>query len=213
MKRDVFSKKINRKSKNFKRFQINQTNSNLSPCCTAPISVSPHFIMQCGMMCRAQAAKVLWCIRSAFCQRHPVVYQRCLDIPTLCHAHLTERMPCQLYRTDRMPCSSMVIALCALGHGRSDYNPCQLSSGAPGRTGHPSGSGSRETCRTLMVFWACALSPLLPGNRKALTGFPLQRLRCCVLFLWTVLFNLSSIIISRRKHLCNHFSRNIVEHS
>ena len=100
----IFSKEI----KEFQRFQINQTNSNLSPCHTIPTSLSPHSIMQCSMMGYTQATKVLQHIRSALCQRYPVVYQCCLDIPAFRHAHFAKRMLCQLRRTDCMPCSGMV---------------------------------------------------------------------------------------------------------
>ena len=91
-----------------KEFQINQTNSNIAPCRTAHTIISPHFIMQCGMMRCTQAAQVFRRIRAALRQWHPMVYQRCLDVPTFCHAHLTEWMPYQLRCTDRVPCSGMV---------------------------------------------------------------------------------------------------------
>ena len=165
----------------------------------------------------AQAAQILRPIRAALRQWHPVVYQRCLDVPTFCHAHLAERMPCQLRCTDRMPCSGMVsllvrrvavedvvILVCFLSVFRAELSIRQVRAAGilaglqwlSGHTPHLSN-----------------IAPTTPGNRKALTGFILQRLRCCVLFLWTVLFSLSSIIIPRRKRLCNNFSRNIVEHS
>lgn len=165
------------------------------------------------MMGCAQAAQVLRRIRAAFRQRHPMMHQRCLNVPTFCHAHLTERMPYQLYRTDRMPCSGMVpllvrwvtveavvVSVCFLSVLRAELAVRQVRAAG--------------ILAGLQWFSGHMLHlHILPGNRKALTGFTLQRLRCCVLFLWTVLFSLSSIIIPHRKRLCNHFSRNIVEHS
>ena len=84
------------------------SSTSISLCYTAPTSISPHFIVQRGMMGRAQAAKVLRRIRTTFRQRHTMMHQRCFDIPAFCHAHLAERMPCQLNCTNRMPCSGMV---------------------------------------------------------------------------------------------------------
>ena len=63
------------------------------------------------MMGCAQAAQVFRRIRAALRQRHPMMHQRCLNVPTFCHAHLTERMLRQLRRTDRMPCSGMISLL------------------------------------------------------------------------------------------------------
>lgn len=63
------------------------------------------------MMGCAQAAQVLRRIRAALRQRYPMMHQRCFDVPTFCHAHLAERMLCQLHRTDCMPCSGMVSLL------------------------------------------------------------------------------------------------------
>lgn len=144
------------------------------------------------------------------------MHQRCFDIPTFFHAHFAERMPHQLRRTDRMPCGGMVsllvrwvtvetvvVPVCFLPVLRAELAVRQVWA-----AGILAGLQwfSRHTPHL-------SYAHILPGNRKALTGFTLQRLRCCVLFLWTVLFSLSSIIIPRRKRLCNHFSRNIVEHS
>lgn len=197
-----FSKKIKQKSK----IQINQTNSNAA-------SLSPHFIVQCGMMRSTLAAQILRRIRSAFRQRYSVMHQRCFDIPTFFHAHFAERMPCQLHRTDRLPCGGMVpllvrwvtvetvvVPVCFLPVLRAKLSIRQV--------------WTAGILAGLQWFSGHMLHlHILPGNRKALTGFTLQRLRCCVLFLRTVLFSLSSIIIPHRKRLCNHFSRNIVEHS
>ena len=104
-----------RKSNRNQSFQINQTNSNLSACCIVPTSLSPHFIVQCSMMGCTQTAQVLRRIRTTFRQRHPMMHQRCLNVPTFCHAHLTERMPCQLRYTNLVPCSSVVSLLVRRG--------------------------------------------------------------------------------------------------
>ena len=103
-----FFKENQTEIKEFQRISKNQTNSNLSPCCTAPTSISPHFIVQCGMMRCTKAAQVFRRICTALCQRHPMMHQRCLNVPTFRHAHLTERMPCQLRYTNLVPCSSVI---------------------------------------------------------------------------------------------------------
>ena len=165
------------------------------------------------MMGCAQAAQILRRIRAAFRQRYPVMHQHCFDVQPFRHTHLAERMLCQLHRTDRMPRSgrvpllvrwvtveTVVAPVCFLPVLRAELAVRQVRAAG--------------ILAGLQWFSGHMLHlHILPGNRKALTGFTLQRLRCCVLFLRTVLFSLSSIIIPRRKRLCNHFSRNIVEHS
>ena len=124
----IFSKenqrisKFSNKSNKFKSFSLlnppsfmlvslSSSSTSISPCCTTPTSLSPHFIVQCGMVRCTLAAKVLRCIRAALCQRYPMMHQRCLDVPAFCHAHLAEWMPRQLHCTNRMPCSSVISLL------------------------------------------------------------------------------------------------------
>ena len=163
-----------------------------------------------------KATQVLRRIRAALRQRHPMMHQCCLNVPTFCHTHLAKRMPRQLHRTDRMPCGGMVPLLVRWVTVETVVGPvCFLSVFRAELTVRQ----VRASGILAGLQWFSRHAPhlsyahILPGNRKALTGFTLQRLRCCVLFLWTVLFSLSSIIIPRRKRSCNHFSRNIVEHS
>ena len=64
--------------------------------------------MQSRMVGCTQAAQVFRGIRPTLCQRHPMMHQRCLSISSFCHAHLTQRLPCQLRSTYPAPCSSVV---------------------------------------------------------------------------------------------------------
>ena len=106
------------------------------------------------MMRCAQAAQVLRRIRAALRQRHPMVYQRCLNISSLCHAHFAERIPRQLRRTNLVPCSGMVsflvrwvtkervvIPVCFLSMFRAELSICQVRAagilaGLQGFSGH-----------------------------------------------------------------------------
>lgn len=161
----------------------------------------------------AQAAQVFRGIRPTLCQRYPVMHQRCLSIPSFGHAHLTQRLPCQLRSAYPAPCSRVVpFPVCWAAE-----EPIVLPVGC-----FPMHLAELSVCQIWTAGMPVRFQGLsrhtshlhtLSGQQKSPHRFYPAKASLSYSFLWTVLFNLSSIIISRRKHLCNHFSRNIVEHS
>lgn len=98
-----------------------------------------------------------------------------------CTSHTTAAVPA----AQHVPCAMQQCgtAPCVQGCGRTGCTPGLLPSDAPRRTVRLSDSGSRDACMVSRVFAAYFSPPIpFPGNRKALTGFTLQRLRCHILF-------------------------------
>lgn len=132
--------------------------------------------------------------------------------------------PCTSHTTAAVPAAQRVpfamqqcgTAPCAQGCGRTGCIPGPLPSDAPHRTVRLSGSDNRDAYRVSRVFVAYFSPPYpFPGNRKALAGFTLQRLRSSCYF-WPFmelsLFHSSSIMIPYRNPTFKHFLRNIAEH-
>ena len=132
-----------------------------------------------------------------------------------CTSHTTAAVPA----AQRVPCAMQQYGIvpCAQDCGRTSCTPGLLPSDAPHRTVHLSNSGSRDACTVSRVFAAYFSPPYpFPGNRKALAGFTLQRLRSSCYFRAFIehsLFHLSSIMIPYRNPAFKHFMRNIVEYS